>query len=101
MPALVAAIPALLIALLRIWMVSIIGRVFLTLGVGLFVYNVAAPELLGWVAGKFHALPEFVRLSAGAMGLDVFFTMIFSALAVKMTARVLRKIRGIVWRLHW
>lgn len=88
MPALLAALPALLVSLLRVWLVSLVGRVLLTVGVGVFAYNVAVPELMSWVGAQFNALPEFVRLSAGRMGLDVFASMILSALAVKATARV-------------
>jgi len=88
MPALLAALPALLVVLLRAWLVSLIGRVLLTVGVGLFVYNVAAPQVTDWVSQQFHALPDFVRMSAGRIGLDIFASMILSALAVKATANV-------------
>jgi hypothetical protein len=88
MPALLAALPALLVVLLRAWLVSLIGRVLLTVGVGLFAYNVGVPELLSWIGGKFTALPDFIRASAGRMGIDVFVTMILSAMAVRATAKV-------------
>jgi hypothetical protein len=88
MPALLAALGPLLITLLRVWMVSIIGRVLLTIGVGLFAYNVGVPELMGWVGAQFIALPPFVRESVAASGIDKFATMVLSALAVATVAKV-------------
>lgn len=88
MPAIIAALGAVLIQLLRIWMVSIIGRVLLTIGVGIYAYKVGVPDLVDYVGARFMALPPFVRQSAGAMGIDKFVTLVLSALAVKITQRV-------------
>ena len=74
---------------LRIYAVSVIGRVFFTLGVGLFAYNYAVPEINSFIGSKFSALPDFVRQSVGAAGLDKLVTMIVSAYAVRTTARIM------------
>lgn len=88
MPALVAAIGAVLIQLLRVWALSILGRVLATIGLGIFAYTVAVPSLMDYVSEKFQGLPPFLKESAGAAGIDVFFTIIISAYAVKAVSRV-------------
>lgn len=83
---LAAALTPVLLTLARMWLVSIVGRFLLTLGIGLFAYNYAIPEINDFIASKFHSLPDFVRQSVGAAGLDVFVTMVVSAMAVRATA---------------
>lgn len=86
--ALPAVIGGVLVTLARIWLASIIGRVLLTIGIGLFAYTYAVPSLTQFVGAQFSALPAFVRHSVGASGIDVVCTAVLSALAVKATARV-------------
>lgn len=81
-------ISSVILTLVRIYAVQMIGKILLTVGVGLFAYNYAVPEINNWIASKFHALPDFVRASAGAAGLDVFVTMVVSAMSVKAVARL-------------
>ncbi len=76
-------ISSVILTLVRIYAVQMIGKILLTVGVGLFAYNYAVPELNGWIASKFNALPDFVRASVGACGLDVFVTMVVSAMSVR------------------
>lgn len=86
--ALPAVVGGVIITLLRVWLASLIGRVLATLGIGLFAYTYAVPALNQWVGQQFTALPDFVRQSIGASGVDVVCTAVLSALAVKATARV-------------
>lgn len=86
--ALPAVIGGVLVTLARTWLASIIGRVLLTMGIGLFAYTYAVPSLVQFVGAQFTALPAFVRFSVGASGIDVVCTAVLSALAVKATARV-------------
>jgi hypothetical protein len=87
-PVIAAAIGGVIITLLRIYAVSLIGRILLTMGIGLFAYKVGVPELLDYIASKFVSLSDFQRASLARSGIDVFLTMILSAMAVKKTASV-------------
>lgn len=78
-----SVISTVILTLARLYLVKIIGRVLLTVGVGLFAYTYAVPQLMTWISGKFNALPDFVRASVGACGIDVLITMVISAMAVK------------------
>ena len=84
---LAGAIATALISVIRVWAVSIIGRILGTIGIGIFSYKFAVPAINEWIGGQFHALPEFVRESVGACGIDSMVTMVVSALAVKRAAR--------------
>lgn len=74
---------------LRMYAVSLIVRVLATLGIGLFAYKFAVPEINSFIASKFNALPSFIRASVGASGIDVLVTMVVSAHAVRKTAKIL------------
>lgn len=87
-PGLIAALVAALITALRIYLAAMLGRVLLAFGVGLYVYTAAVPDLVAWIAAQFSGLPPFVRESAAASGVDIFITMVLSALGVKLSSRV-------------
>lgn len=89
MPAILGAIGALLIQLLRQYLPGLVGRVLLAFGIGLVTYNVALPALRGMLADRLNALPPVVEAYAGAVGIDVVAVMIFSALAANRAQRVL------------
>ena len=82
---LASAIGRAVIIAVRIYAVSIIAKIFATIGVGIFVYTYAMPEINAFIASQFSSLPAFVRASVGAAGLDKMITMIVSAAAVRRT----------------
>jgi hypothetical protein len=88
MPAILAALGAILINLLRVWAASIIARVFVAFGVALAVHNFVLPDLYAFIAERFQSLPAFVHESAAASGIDIFITMVVSALVLKAASRV-------------
>lgn len=85
---LAAAIGAAATWALRIYAVSILGKILMTIGVGLFLYNFAVPEINSFIGAKFTALPEFLRHSVAASGIDKMITMIVSAYGVRAASRV-------------
>ena len=65
----------------RQWLPGIFGRVLSAWGVGLTTTKMVIPALLGLVQTKVSALPPTLLAYFGALGLDVCFTLILSAIA--------------------
>lgn len=87
-PAIAVGIGYVLVQVARLYAVAVIGRILATIGIGLFTYKVGGPALMSWVGDQFQALPAFVRDSVAASGIDIFATMVLSALIVKKTSSV-------------
>lgn len=67
---------------------SIVSRVLGTFGLTLVSMNTLLPDIKEFIQGYVNQLPPKVLELAAALGVDVFFTMIASALVVKMAFKV-------------
>jgi len=67
---------------------GLVGRIMLTLGIGLATYTAVLPELVSFLQTYLNSMsPSMVEL-LGALKVDVALTMLFSALGVKLGTRV-------------
>lgn len=68
---------------------SIVTRVLGTAGITLVSVNSLLPNLKTFIAGYVTALPSWGQNFLGAVGFDVFVTMILSALSVRFMFRMI------------
>jgi uncharacterized membrane protein required for colicin V production len=73
---------------LRGLLAGIVGRVMVTLGIGLASYTAILPHVVEFVQNYVYSLDASTQALLGALHFDVFLTMIFSALATKMGTKV-------------
>jgi hypothetical protein len=69
--------------------VFIVGKVLATFGITLVSMNALLPDLKAFLMEYTAALPPAVTEMAAAVGLDVFFTMILSALTVRLAGKII------------
>jgi hypothetical protein len=67
---------------------GIVGRVLGTLGIGFASYSLLLPSIVAFIQQHLNALTPQQQALAGAIHIDVFCTMVFSALAWKLGTRV-------------
>ena len=91
MPAIVLALVGWLISALRQYLPGIVGRILLTLGIGLATHTLVMPGFRAIFESYVAQLPPVLYAYFGALGLDVVATIIFSALAARQTQKVLLK----------
>lgn len=95
MPAILGALGAMLIQLLRQYLPGILGRVLLAFGIGFTAHTIAMPALLAFIQTKVAGLPGVLASYFGASGFDVVCTMIIStAIAVRAQRVFLSKFSG-------
>lgn len=85
---LIAGIAGKVFNVFKLGMASIVSRVLGAFGLTVVSMNAILPNLKTWLQQYVTALPESVLQFASAIGLDVFFTMILSALTVRMAFKV-------------
>lgn len=89
MPLIIGALVSALFGAARTYLPGIVGRVLLTLGIGLAAHKLAVPALMGMVQTRVSGLPSVLLAYFGAFGLDVAITIILSALAARAAQKVL------------
>ena len=73
---------------LRALLAPLVGRVMVTLGVGFMSYTMLLPELVSFVQQFLDGMSSEMVALLGALHVDKALTLIFSAMGVKMGARV-------------
>lgn len=66
----------------------LIYRILAGIGIGYGVYSFALPFMVGFVQGYLNSLEPWAVQLLGALKVDVFLTLIFSAYAAKLGIRV-------------
>lgn len=67
---------------------TLIVRVLAAMGIGYGVYAVALPAFVTFITGYLSGLDPWIVQLLGALRVDVFLTMIFSAWAAKLGVKV-------------
>jgi hypothetical protein len=93
MPAILAAIGALLSRLLFSRLGAWIASAFVFLGLELVTYSVAVEPLRDEVISKMLGIPEGIRVWMGVLRLDQYITIIFSAYAAAIVKKTLLRRR--------
>lgn len=88
MPAILGALGALIIQLLRQYMPGIVGRVLLAFGITLAASTIALPALENFIQSKVNGGPAVMVAYFYALGIDVAVTMILSTIAAVRAQRV-------------
>jgi len=95
MPLIIGALVAAFIGALRIFLPGIVGRLLFTLGIGFVTHKFVMPAIVGFVSSYIGRLPPYVSAYVGALGIDVAFVMVVSALiAVKVQNFTVEKLAG-------
>lgn len=95
MPAILGALGALIIQLLRQYLPGILGRVLLAFGIGFTAHKLAMPALMSFIQSKVSGMGSVLVAYFGGLGIDVVCTMIISTLIAVRTQKVfLSKIGG-------
>lgn len=78
----------LLITGLKLAAASIVGRVMAALGFTWANFTFALPQAKGWLVEQFAGLPANIREIIAATGVDVFMTLVISAILARMGMRM-------------
>lgn len=100
MDAILAKLSGLFITGLKLAAGSIVGRAMAALGLTWVNMAYSLPQAKSWLAEKFAGMPENVRVILDATGVDVFMTLIVSAIIARMGMRMftttLASIQGLI-----
>ncbi|HBK46580.1 MAG TPA: hypothetical protein DDZ67_09140 [Xanthomonadaceae bacterium] len=87
MDAILTKLVGLLVTGLKLAAGSIVGRVMSALGLTWVNVIYALPQVKQWIAEKFSGLPDNVMAILSASGIDVFMTLIVSAIVARVGMR--------------
>lgn len=68
---------------------GLIFKALAALGIGYASYTFLVPEFKAGIASQFAGIPSEVRLALGLMKIDIFITMVLSAISVRLASRLI------------
>lgn len=77
-----------LLTVLKIGAASIATRVMAGLGLSWVNFAYVLPDIKGWLVEKTSGLPQFALEFMGACGIDIFMTLVISAMVAKAGFRL-------------
>ncbi|MEA9838961.1 DUF2523 family protein [Xanthomonas campestris] len=87
MDAILTKLSGLLITGLKLGAAGIVGRVMAGLGMTWVNFTYSLPAIKSWLSSKFAGLPDNVTTILSASGIDIFMTLIISAIVARLGMR--------------
>ncbi|MBB5865925.1 DUF2523 family protein [Xanthomonas sp. 3058] len=87
MDAILSKLTGLLITALKLGAGGIVGRVMAGIGLTWVNFTYSMPAVKQWIADKFSGMPDNVLTILAASGIDVFMTLIVSAIVARVGMR--------------
>ena len=73
----------------------LVAKLLGVFGLTMISMSAVLPDLKGWLAQYANSMPPVVTQFAGAIGLDVFMTMVISALSIRLASKVFIVPKGV------
>lgn len=86
---LIKGLPGRLITVFKVGAAALVARVLGAFGLTMVTFNGILPSLKAYLSSYINAIPTQAQEFLGALGMDIFFTMIVSALTVRLAWKVM------------